>query len=143
MLIKTIALIIIGWLSLSIDVYAQSTNFDKKGKCLSLGEQYYANYLKEQENNQFFSFLTMDMSHEVAYSSQLDTCLIYVRIKFKDHPGHQGIDLNKFIYDLLNNKVLYSMAYGMNDKKQVIALTIPSSFKTDEEFMKKKEELFK
>ena len=108
---KIITLLIMTWLLIFNIVYAQSSNFDKKTKCINLGELYYSNFVKEQEHNEMFSFLTMDMTHEVAYSSQLDTCLIYIRIKFKDHPGHQGINLNKYIFDLLNNRSLYSMAY--------------------------------
>jgi hypothetical protein len=142
MLKLIIALLIMARLLLFNNVYAQSSNFDKKTKCINLGELYYLNFIKEQENNKMFSFLTMDMSHEVAYSSQLDTCLLYIRIKFKDHPGHQGINLNKSIVDLLNNRCLYSMAYGMNDNKEVVLTTV-SSFKTDKEFMDKKDELFK
>jgi hypothetical protein len=140
--IKIIILLIMAWLSLFNDVYAKPTNFDKKTKCINLGELYYSNFLKEQEHNEMFSFITMDMSHEVAYSSQLDTCLIYIKIKFKDLPGRQGKNLNKYIVDLLSNRCLYFMAYGVHDNKEVV-LTSASSCKTDKEFMDKKEELFK
>jgi len=137
-----IALLAMAWLLLFNNVYAQPTNFDKKTKCTQLGELYYSNLLKKQEHNEMFSFVTMDMSHEVAYSSQLDTCLIYIRVKFKDLPGSPGKNLNKYIVDLLNNRCLYFMAYGVHDDREVVLITA-SSFKTDKEFMDKKEELFK
>lgn len=153
MLVKTFILFIFAWLSLFNGVYAQeqinrqannsTDKFDKRTKCISLGEQFYSNYLKEQEHNEMFSFDVMDMNHEVAYSSKLDTCLIYIRIKFKDIPGHQGNNLNKWIFDLLNNNVLYSMAYGVDKNHNEVVLQATSSFKTDKEFMNKKEELFK
>jgi hypothetical protein len=126
----------------------KNNNFEKKSNCISLGEQYYTNYVEEQKHNDMFSFDVYDMGHEIAYSSSLDTCLLYVNIKFKDFGGRIGHNSNKFILDLLNNKYLYFMSYGADDKGNEIVLYHPefkgpSSFATDEEFMSKKIEIFK
>jgi hypothetical protein len=124
-----------------------SDNFEKKSKCVGLGEQYYSNYLETQKHNEMFSFDLFDMNHEVAYSSELDTCLLYVGTKFKDVNGHIGQNWNKFIYDLLNNEYLYLMSYGSDNNQEVVLFNpeskAPSSFATDKEFMEKKNELFK
>jgi hypothetical protein len=97
-----------------------------------------------------FSFDVYDMVHEIAYSSNLDTCLLYVNIKFKDVGGSIGHNSSKFIFDLLNNKYLYMMAYGADDIGKEVVLYHdlggskgPSDFATNQEFMNKKLELFK
>jgi len=120
----------------------KNDNFDQKSKCITLGEQYYSNYLKDQEHNPMFSFDVYDLSHEVSYSTELNTCLIYVMMKNKDIGEKIGGVRNEFIYDLLNSKTIYSMAYsGSSDNNTVLKMA--SDFQTSEEFTNKKIELFK
>ena len=132
----------------SPDVNAQnqqlvkSNNFDQKSRCATLGEEYYSNYLKEQEHNPLFSFDVYDLSHEIGYSTESNTCLIYVMMKYKDIGEKIGGVRNQYIWDLLNNKTIYSMAYSGSSDNNVV-LKMASDFQTPEEFMNKKIELFK
>ncbi len=120
----------------------KNDNFDQKSKCITLGEQYYSNYLKEQEHNPMFSFDVYDLSHEIAYSTKLNTCLIYVMLRYKDIGEKMGGVRNEYIYDLLNSKTLYAMAYSGSSDNNVV-LKMASDFQTSEEFTDKKIELFK
>lgn len=142
--ISILVIVVIG-----ICFYFANGQYQNKMQCIGAGEQYYANYVKEQEHNPMFSFDTEDMSHEVAYSSKLNSCLIYVGIKFKDVGGNFGNNVNKFIFDISNSKMLYFMSYGADNSGQEVVIYHPdagggpSSFGTDLEFMNKKAELFK
>lgn len=123
--------------------FYSNRNFEKETQCVSLGEQYYTNYLTAQTHNEMFSFDIYDIDHQVGYSPELNTCLLYVGIKFKDTPTKVGLATNKFIMDLLSNKNLYFMAYGADNNGNLVVLKTASSFSTDQEVENKKDELFK
>ncbi|MFH1618414.1 MAG: hypothetical protein ABIG11_00760 [bacterium] len=131
-----IALLLIGLCGCSGDKLQQH-----KIQCVSAAEQYYANYLKDRETNPMFSKDVQEITHESAYSTSLDTCVLYVGMKFPDLPGHTGKNLNKFIRDISNNKNLYYMAYGADKSGNEVVLKNASSFATDAEFNQVKDRI--
>jgi len=139
LLVMVVVLIFCFFFNQKNNDISNNDNYKKKDECTLKGEQLYSDYITQEPNIMMSIF---DIEHEIVFSQKTNACLEYIGVKFKE-ANELGLYLNKDIYDVLNNKLLYQTSSdGKTDMSLSGTTNSIVSLNTDQEFMDKKNELF-